>query len=128
MTKEMEKAETLPVDPPSAFRLWFGLLGPPIVWAIQLQTVYLASEWACYTMDHTWIHATSIIALMISVLAFWIAYTEWNSAGGETEDKSLEPDSRRRFMAILGMLSGALFTLTIFATWLPTLTGVLCGK
>lgn len=128
MAKSEVKTVTRPADPPRAFRLWFGLLGPPAVWAVQLQTIYLTSEWACYAMDFTWNHVTSVAALVISLIALWIAYTEWKAAGGGTADENGDQDTRRRFMAILGMLSGALFTALIFAMWLPTLTGVPCGK
>ena len=127
MSKKL-KAETITADPPRAFRLWFGFLGPPVVWAVQFQTVYLTSEWACYAMDLTWNHVASVIALAISSLAFWTAYSEWRAVGGGTADESADSDTRRRFMAILGLLTGALFTALIFATWLPTLTGVPCGK
>lgn len=122
------KAETVTADPPRALRLWIGFLGPPLIWAVQFQTVYLTSEWACYAMDFTWNHIASIVALVISVLASWVAYSEWRAAGGGTADESGDPATRRRFMAIVGMMSGALFTALIFATWLPTLTGVPCGK
>lgn len=128
MSGQKAEAKTVTADPPRSLRAWFGLLGPPVVWAIQLQTVYLTSEWACYAMDLTWNHVASVIALAGSVLALLTAYGEWRSVGGGTDDEASDPNSRRRFMAIAGVLSGALFTALIFATWLPTLTGVPCGK
>lgn len=128
MAKTVVKAETIAADPRHALRLWFGLLGPPVFWAIQFQTVYLTSEWACYAMDHTWNHVASVTALVLSAGGVWVAYSEWKSTGGGTEDQSSDPDTRRRFMAILGLLLGSLSIALIFATWLPTLTGVPCGK
>jgi hypothetical protein len=128
MAKHEVKAETVTADPPRALRLWFGFLGPPVVWAIQFQTVYLTSEWACYAMDHTWNHVASIVALVISLFALWVAYSEWRAVGAGIQDERSDPDTRRRFMAMLGLMTGALFTALIFATWLPTLTGVPCGK
>jgi hypothetical protein len=125
---EMQKAETVTADPPRAFRLWIGLLLPPVVWAIQLQTIYLTSEWACYAQDYTWNHVVSIAALLISIFGGYVAYSEWRAVGGGMEEEEADQDSRRRFMAILGMLTGALFTTVIFAFWLPTLMGVPCGK
>lgn len=122
------KAETVTADPQRAFRLWIGLLGPPVIWAIQFQTVYLASEWGCYAMDFKWIHVASIAAIVLSLVASGIAFSEWRVVGGGTADEDSDPGTRRRFMSILGMLAGALFTGLIFATWLPTLTGVPCGK
>jgi len=125
---ETLKAETVSAESSKARRLWFGLLGPPAVWAIQLQSVYLASEWACYSMDYRWVHVASVAALIISLLALWIAYSQWKLTGGGTSYESADPETRRRFMAIVGMLLGALSVVLIFATWLPTLSGVPCGK
>jgi len=128
MAERTVKAETVTADPPRAFRLWIGLLGPPAVWAIQFQSIYLGSEWACYAMDHTVNHVVSGSALVLSLLGICVAYSEWKAAGGRAEVDSSEPRTRRRFMAILGLLMGSLSTALIFATWLPTLAGVPCGK
>ena len=121
-------AETRTADPPRALRLWIGILLPPVVWAIQLQTIYLTSEWACYAADYKWNHMVSVTSLILSALGGFVAYSEWKAAGGGTEDEKADPDSRRRFMSILGLLTSALFTVVIFAFWLPTLMGVPCSK
>jgi hypothetical protein len=124
---EKHKAKTLTADLQRAVRLWIGMLLPPIVWAAQLQTVYLTSEWACYAMDLTWNHVASIVALLVSMFALWVAYIEWKATAGGTDDEGYTGE-RRRFMAVLGLLGGALFIALIFATWLPTLMGVPCSK
>lgn len=125
---EKLKAETIMADPVRSFRLWIGLLLPPITWAAQLQTVYLTSERGCMVMDFTWNHIVSIAAAAIAAVAFLVAFSEWKAAGRGTGDEAADPATRRRFMAILGMLMGALFTALILATWLPTLIGVPCSK
>ena len=122
------KAETVTADPSRSLRLWVGMLLPPLVWAAQMQTIYLTSEWACYAKDYSWNHAVSIASLVLSVVGIWVAYSEWKAAGGGTEDENSDQDTRRRFMAILGMLLGSLFTALIFAQWLPTAMGVPCSK
>jgi len=115
-------------DPRRALRLWVGLLLSPLVWAAQMQTIYLTSEWACYAKDYTWNHAVAITSLVLSAFGVWVAFSEWKATGGGTEDETSNADSRRRFMTVLGMLLGALFTLLIFAQWLPTLMEVPCSK
>jgi hypothetical protein len=122
------KAETVTADPPRALRLWIGILLPPLVWAAQMQTIYLTSEWACYAKDYSWNHAVSIASLVLSLVGIWVAYSEWKAVGGGTEDENSDQDTRRRFMSILGMLLGSLFTALIFAQWLPTAMGVPCSK
>ena len=109
-------------------RLWVGLLLPPIAWIVQLQTVYLTSEYGCTTTDFTWNHVASVVALILSMIGGIIAWRDWRSGGGDTGNASGRPISRKQFMSLLGVLTGALFTLVIFAQWLPTLLGVPCNK
>ncbi len=125
---ETIKAEPAKLDIGTAFRLWVGLLLPPAVWAIQLQVLWLTSEYGCVTADFTWNHVTSVAALLFSLAGVWIAFGEWRAAGGGTDDDNATQRSRRRFMALVGILGGALFTVLIFAQWLPTLVGVPCDK
>jgi len=107
---------------------WIGLLLPPVAWALQLQTLYLTSEFGCYTSNFVWNHVVSVICLLLSIGGGLLAWQNWNSVGANLEDESSSPETRKRFMSILGMLTGALFTAVIFAQWLPTLVGVPCEK
>ncbi|MFN2500558.1 MAG: hypothetical protein ABR530_00930 [Pyrinomonadaceae bacterium] len=125
---ETIKAEKEHIPPERAFLLWIGMLLPPIAWGLQLQTLWLTSEYGCFTSDFFWNHIVSIIALLISAFGGYVAYAElqkWNRV--ETND-SPDPRSRRRFMAMIGLMTAALFTALIFAQWLPTLLGVPCDK
>jgi hypothetical protein len=110
------------------FWLWLGFLLPPIAWAVQLQTVYLLSEYGCGSGNFLPNHIASAGALILSVCGGLVSWRNWMKAGGEWKSEKAEPLARSRFMAILGVLSGALFTLIIFAQWLPTLLGVPCDK
>jgi hypothetical protein len=78
--------------------------------------------------DLTWNHVASVVAILVSLFGLWLAIFEWRAAGGGTDDEDANLRSRRRFMALIGILTGALFTVIIFAQWLPTLTGVPCDK
>jgi len=127
VTKEI-KAKPNPIDIGAALRLWTGMLLPPIAWSVQLQSVYLASEFGCSTSDFTWNHVLSGLTLVIAMLAGAVAWREWIAAGATMAEDGGDQMSRRRFMALLGILISALFSVTIFAQWLPTLTGVPCGK
>ena len=116
------------VEPARALRLWIGMLLPPVAWLVQLQTLWLTSELGCFTSDFLWNHVASVTALIVSAIGLLIAYLEyrrWASAG---ENSSDDPRSRRRFMSMVGIMTGALFTTVIFAQWLPTLLGVPCDK
>lgn len=108
--------------------LWLGFLLPPAVWAIQLQTVYLTSEAGCKSGDFTANHLVSIFAILFSIAGGAISWRNWLETGKGWKSEAADAVSRSRFMAILGMLTSALFTLLIFAQWLPTILGVPCDK
>lgn len=122
------KAEPLKLDAGAAFRLWIGMLLPPVVCAVQLQVLWLTTEYGCKANDFSWNHVASIAAIIASVGGGLISYREWRVTGGGTDEDEATPESRRRFMAIIGLLTAGLFTITIFALWLPTLMGVPCDK
>ena len=109
--------------------LWIGMLLPPVAWAVQVQALWLTSEYACNTANFLWNHVVSVVALVVSAAGGLVAYIERKKLGpkgsSETND---DPVMRRRFMAMIGILTGALFTMVIFAQWLPTLLGVPCSK
>jgi ABC-type uncharacterized transport system YnjBCD permease subunit len=114
--------------PGRMFWLWVGMLLPPTAWAAQLQALYLTSEFGCFTSDFFWNHVVSVVALVLSIFGGFTAWREWKSAGSNTEDEGGNPLSRKRFMSMIGILTGSLFTAVIFAQWLPTLLGVPCDK
>jgi hypothetical protein len=122
------KAKPKAIDIGTAFRLWTGMLLPPTAWAAQLQSVYLTSEFGCFTSDFTWNHVVSGLMLAVAIVAGAIAWWEWVAAGATTDAEGGDLKSRRRFMALIGILTSALFSVTIVAQWLPTLMGVPCGK
>jgi hypothetical protein len=126
MAKTVKAAEYAP--PARALKLWIGILLPPISTAVQLQTLWLTSEYGCLTSNFLWNHLVSAAAVVISASGGFVAYQEFQHWGGHGERESAEPDARRRFMAAVGILTGLLFTTFAFAMWLPTLLGVPCAK
>jgi ABC-type uncharacterized transport system YnjBCD permease subunit len=111
------------------FWLWVGLLLPPIAWITQLQTLYLTSEYGCITAaGFSWNHVASAVAFILSAIGGVIAWRDWKAGGGHTGNESGRPVARKQFMSLLGLLTGALFTLVIVAQWLPTIVGVPCDK
>jgi hypothetical protein len=94
---ETTKAEPKQIDTGTTFRLWIGLLLPPIAWAVQLQSLYLTSEYGCYNSDFTWNHVVVIAALLISLTGWGIAAREWSASGRGTNDDAGDSMSRRRW-------------------------------
>ena len=108
------------------FPLWVGMLLPPMVWSTQLETLYLTSEYGCFSNDFLWNHVVSVIAIVVSLTGTFVAWRHWHS--GRSDETGEMVPSRKQFMALLGILTGSLFTLVIIAQWLPTLMGVPCDK
>jgi len=108
--------------------LWIGFLLPPIAWAMQLQAMWLTSEWGCAVSRFGWNHVVAIIALILSAAGTLMAWS-FGKAGRETPRSTVVEEPRTwNFMSIAGTVLGVYFTLVILAQWLPTLTGVPCGK
>jgi hypothetical protein len=125
---ESVEAKPKKIDTGIAFRLWVGMLLPPAAWAVQLQSLYMTSEFGCRSSNFTLNHVVVVAALALSLLGGAIAWREWLASGANEEAEGGDRLSRRRFMSMLGILTAALFTVLIFAQWLPTLMGVPCDK
>jgi hypothetical protein len=105
--------------------LWFGLLGGPVAWTLQLLVDYPLVAHYCFpgaarrivpTIDslRLLILLTSAIALAVAVLALLTAMRSWRASGGVLDDARTDstdeapPVGRVRFMALGGMLASAL--------------------
>jgi hypothetical protein len=102
--------------------LWAGVLLGPTAWALNLQTNYTLSAFACEGAWPLVLHAVSLATLVMSGAGFWIAWRSWQALRdpGQTEGPRSHRIERSRFMAAGGILLSAYFGLTIFAQWLPT--------
>jgi hypothetical protein len=111
-----ERAETnLPEG-----ELWFGILGPPIVWAIQMQMNYSLVPFQCFGGSRVPMLVVSTIAFVISALAGAIAFKNWRRFGPHWPDDA-SGSGRALFMAALGLLVSAMFSLTIAAQAIATM-------
>lgn len=108
--------------------LWLGFVLPPLAWAMEMQAMWLTSEWACDTMEFKWNHIVAVIALALALTGTFIAWTQGRAGARTPEPTTIETPETRDFMSILGSVLGLLFIALIFAQWLPTLTGVPCSK
>src|ERR1043165_2807828 len=98
-----------------AAALWAGLLVGPIVMLVQLQTNYALVLWACNT-GHEWVlHLVSLLALLITMAAGLLAWSNWRRAGAEWDDEGAGVIPRSRFMALVGVLISGLIALVNIA-------------
>lgn len=93
---------------------WFGVLGPPVIWAVRFGLIYTLVPYACWWDSVFVLHLTTILALIGTAAAGWFAWREW-SAAGPSSGEDPEPGTRSRFMGLLGMFNSAFFSLVIAA-------------
>ncbi len=99
----------------SLFPLWFGILGPPIIWAIRIAVSYVLVPYACWMGWIAMLHIVTLAALLGTAFAGWVAWGRWREAGRGTEVELGGTTTRTRFMAIFGMLSSGFFFLVMVA-------------
>ena len=99
--------------------LWTGLLLAPIAFLINLEVGYAFVTASCDRGDQLLIHLTHLACLLLSLGGAWAAWRVWQAEGAEWPGQGGGPLGRTRFMAGLGLLTGAMFTLVILAQWIP---------
>jgi hypothetical protein len=110
--------------PPDGTRpgaLWAGVLLGPLASLVALQLGYVLAERACATGQMLPLHLGFLGCLLVSLAAGVIARREWRGPGARPATEAGGPEGRSRFLALLGMLSGGTFALTIVAQWSATL-------
>jgi hypothetical protein len=101
-------------------REWLAFLAPPLAWAFGLVAKYALVPFVCGSGDTIWTHLVSIATLAVAVAAAFLAWRLYQDAGGEWPGERAQPVVRSRFMAALGVLSGALFAIAITAQWITS--------
>src|SRR3954468_11062274 len=85
--------------------LWSGVLGPPIAWALQLQTNYTLARFLC---GNGWLapafHTTSVITLLLAAGTGVYAYFATQRADAAAPDAT-----RQHFMAVIAAMMSATF-------------------
>ena len=95
--------------------LWTGLLGPPILWLIQFQTIYAIAGWGCELHSKLPLFLVSGFILLLAIATGVLASRYLRKPGAEPEAK------RARFLARVGIMSAALFSLVIIAQAIATI-------
>jgi hypothetical protein len=94
--------------------LWYGILGPPLLTLLNLEVSYALTPVACRAGSTLALHLSTAILLALVIMAGVGAAMRLRK--NWLEDTVL---SRPGFMAMLGVLESALFTVLIIAQWLP---------
>ena len=103
-----------PNVPGGNFSLWLGILGGPAAWLVALQVCYVLVPVACRSGHHLPLHLAGILFLCCGIFIGWIASRNlmaFIAQEGAGPDAVL---AREHFMALLGVMMSALFSLVIF--------------
>ena len=95
--------------------LWIGVLGPPIVWALQMQLNYWLVRGTCARLSNTAFVVVTLISVGLLCLAGLSSLLAWRRVGTAWPNSFENVISRRRFMAVLGLLMTGMFLLVIIA-------------
>ena len=121
--------------------LLFGMFGAPAAWAAQLLASYAIVAHACFPdgrpLETPAFGGARPVALIVSLVALAVAVTALATASaklrlldrnGAGHDAG-PPDAghgRARFMALAGMLLGAMFTFALVMNTMPLITQPVC--
>jgi hypothetical protein len=95
--------------------LWFGLLGPPVIWAIRIAASYLLVPYACWWGWVPGLHLATALAVAATAVAGLVAWRRWRAVGRGRDTDLGGWSTRTRFMALGGMLSSGIFIIVIAA-------------
>jgi hypothetical protein len=110
--------------PTAIARLWFGILAGPTAWVLQMMVSYPLAQLSCHA-EHRSQHVLTL--QLIALTALFIiasgAATAWQALRAVPEGASSDGGrsiDRARFMAGLGLMFAAFFTLIVIATAIPS--------
>jgi hypothetical protein len=107
-------------DPVRKGVLWAAVLGGPIIVLANLEVLYLLVPWSC--RNGAWVlHAGALASVLLVVVTLAAAWHSWSRARGGWPDAGEGAESRTRFLAVLGLLTGTLSLTVLVAQWLPVL-------
>jgi hypothetical protein len=113
--------------------LWFGVLAPPLAWAVQLFLDYYLSSLAC-NPGFTWVRwfssstftvliiVVTLLLALIALAAGIVSWRIWRRQGVEVQETVAGAAGRLPFMALGGMAMSGLFLLLIVLSGVPDLT------
>ena len=99
--------------------LWLALFTGPAGLAVTLQGAYALAPTAGVTGTMYPLHLMALVGLGIALVGTAVAWRGWQATGAGGPTDTADPKlARARFLSLLGVLSGLLFTVTIVAHWL----------
>jgi hypothetical protein len=102
---------------PGILRLAVDVLGGPVFVLITQQVISAGNMWACGHNAKESLHiapALCVIAVFATIIDSWMV---WRAVGRGVEDEYGGADTRTRFLALVGIMVGAVSAAVILAQW-----------
>jgi hypothetical protein len=96
---------------------WPALLVAPSLALGHLSVVYALVTPSCTRQTTAVLHGAAAATLLLCVLLTWPAFANWRR--GSAHASSDDAAARRRFVALVAWLAGALSCVVVLAQWLP---------
>lgn len=99
-------------------RLFFERPVRFLLFLLNLEVNYVMVDWACDTGNEWALHVVHLVSLVLSAACTLLGamlLRRVRRAGPDTDRAS---DARSRLLATLGILSGSLFAVSVFAQWI----------
>ena len=100
--------------------MWLGLIGPPVIFLINLQVAYMLVDWCCLNNSRLPLHLAPLMFLIICVGCGILANSErlrMERAGSTEGERTYD---RTHFMLVMGATVAILCTIGIAGQWLAT--------
>ena len=104
--------------PVSDLALWTSVLGGPFLFLLNLEVNYVMVDWACNTGNDWALHVVHVLSLVLSASCALLGLTLLQRVRHAGPDSDRAADARSRLLATLGILSGTLCTVSVFAQWI----------
>lgn len=93
-----------------------ALLAGPLALLSNLLVGFALAPWVCGIGWELPLHGVQFGFLLITLIAAWLAGSYWRRVGTVVPVESSSPDTRVRFLAMMGLMISALSALQIIGT------------
>ncbi|HUR93784.1 MAG TPA: hypothetical protein VMY76_04320 [Gemmatimonadales bacterium] len=100
--------------------IWAGLLLAPAAFLVNLELGYLVVRPSCLQGSVLPVHLVHLATMVLALLGALVAWRTWRLEGATWPGDAGGPPARTRFMGGLGLVTSALFVLTMLAQWIPS--------
>jgi hypothetical protein len=102
--------------------LWAGILAGPFAWASDLGISYALVQWTCGSRHTSVLHLVTLATLVLIAAGATVSWRVLSATPAAAA--GADPDmggffDRPRFMAVLGLLTSALFAVLVVASAVP---------